>query len=120
MPWGDRTGPMGRGSMTGRAAGYCAGYNAPGFANNIILGVGRGFGRGRGFRRGLVFQRGQFEPVHAPVQQSYGYPAQQVKLTKEQQTAILEAEKKDMEAEVSEMHEEIKQLTQKIQELKKK
>jgi len=32
--------------MTGRAAGYCAGYNAPGFVN---AGRGSGFGRGRGF-----------------------------------------------------------------------
>jgi len=46
MPGGDRTGPMGMGPMTGRGAGYCAGYGAPGYANP---GPGRGFGRGRGF-----------------------------------------------------------------------
>jgi len=44
MPGGDRTGPMGLGPMTGRAAGICAGYPTPGFANPIP-----GFGRGRGF-----------------------------------------------------------------------
>jgi len=33
MPRGDRTGPAGMGPMTGRAAGYCAGYNVPGFIN---------------------------------------------------------------------------------------
>ncbi len=33
MPRGDRTGPMGMGPMTGRAAGYCAGYNVPGYLN---------------------------------------------------------------------------------------
>lgn len=33
MPGGDGTGPMGFGPMTGRAAGYCAGYPTPGFAN---------------------------------------------------------------------------------------
>ena len=33
MPRGDGTGPAGMGPMTGRAAGYCAGFNAPGFAN---------------------------------------------------------------------------------------
>jgi uncharacterized protein DUF5320 len=32
MPGGDGTGPMGMGPMTGRAAGYCAGNGAPGFA----------------------------------------------------------------------------------------
>lgn len=36
MPWGDRTGPMGLGPMTGRAAGFCAGYTVPGYANPIV------------------------------------------------------------------------------------
>jgi hypothetical protein len=38
---------MGMGPMTGRRAGYCAGYDAPGWANP---GPGRGFGLG--WRRG--------------------------------------------------------------------
>jgi len=33
MPGGDGTGPGGMGPMTGRAAGYCAGYPVPGFMN---------------------------------------------------------------------------------------
>lgn len=48
MPGGDRTGPKGMGPMTGRAAGYCAGFGVPGYAN---AGRGfRGFGGGRGGR----------------------------------------------------------------------
>ena len=44
MPVGDGTGPLGLGPMTGRAAGYCAGYPVPGYANPI---PGLGFsGRG--------------------------------------------------------------------------
>ncbi|MEL7667919.1 MAG: DUF5320 domain-containing protein [Actinomycetota bacterium] len=43
MPGGDRTGPMGEGSMTGRGAGYCVG-EAPG--RGLGLGIGRGLGRG--------------------------------------------------------------------------
>jgi len=31
MPGGDRTGPMGFGSMTGRGMGYCAGFPGLGF-----------------------------------------------------------------------------------------
>ncbi|MDD5659804.1 MAG: DUF5320 domain-containing protein [Actinomycetota bacterium] len=58
MPRGDGTGPAGMGPMTGRAAGYCAGYSVPGFANPYggrFAGTGRGFfggigGRGRGYR----------------------------------------------------------------------
>ncbi|MFC1642020.1 DUF5320 domain-containing protein [Myxococcota bacterium] len=51
MPGGDRTGPAGMGSMTGRGAGFCAGYPAPGFANSTWgRGGGRGGGGGGGWR----------------------------------------------------------------------
>ena len=49
MPAGDGTGPMGMGPMTGRGAGYCGGYDAPGWANP---GYGRGLAAGRGGRGG--------------------------------------------------------------------
>ncbi len=61
MPGGDRTGPMGLGPMTGRAAGYCAGSGVPGTVNSVAgRGYGGGFGgwgRGRGGGRG---RRGWF------------------------------------------------------------
>jgi hypothetical protein len=57
MPWGDGTGPEGEGPMTGRAMGYCAGFNMPGHANRGWAGRGRMRGAGapggrggRGFR----------------------------------------------------------------------
>jgi hypothetical protein len=57
MPRGDGTGPMGAGPMTGRGAGYCAGYGMPGYAGGAPwcgygYGYGRGLGRGRGFGGG--------------------------------------------------------------------
>jgi len=81
MPLGDGTGPAGMGPMTGRAAGFCAGYPVPGYMNPAVGGAGfygggvpavgpygagygmpyggwgnpwlrRGFGFGRGFARG--------------------------------------------------------------------
>lgn len=68
MPRGDNTGPMGQGPMTGRAAGFCAGYNVPGYVNTAPAGrggFGHGFGRGagRGFGRaaGRGFGRGYNE-----------------------------------------------------------
>jgi hypothetical protein len=62
MPGGDGTGPGGMGPMTGRAAGFCAGYGVPGYANPI---AGRGYrGWGRGFGRGFGWGRG-----------AYGWPA---------------------------------------------
>ena len=74
MPRGDGTGPMGMGPMTGRGAGYCAGFGIPGFMNPTPrFGMGRGYGRGRvgggmDFARGRGYGRGfgRF---------AYGYPA---------------------------------------------
>ena len=72
MPGGDGTGPAGMGPMTGRAAGYCAGYGVPGFMNPI---PGRGYGgwgRGGGWGR-----RNWFYATGMPGWQraAYGYPA---------------------------------------------
>jgi hypothetical protein len=36
MPFGDGTGPAGLGPMTGRAAGFCAGYPVPGYMNPVM------------------------------------------------------------------------------------
>lgn len=62
MPRGDRTGPAGMGPMTGRGAGYCAGFNRPGYANPAVAGggaFGRGAGRGGGRgRRNWYYQTG--------------------------------------------------------------
>ncbi|MDD5706388.1 MAG: DUF5320 domain-containing protein [Kiritimatiellae bacterium] len=53
MPGGNGMGPMGMGPMTGRAAGFCAGYGMPGYANPMPgRGFGMGFGRGFGGRGG--------------------------------------------------------------------
>ena len=38
MPAGDGTGPQGMGSRTGRGAGFCSGFNVPGFANPMVRG----------------------------------------------------------------------------------
>jgi len=53
MPRGDGTGPRGMGRMTGRGAGFCAGYDVPGVAQQMPgRGFGMGFGGGRGFAGG--------------------------------------------------------------------
>lgn len=46
MTKGDRTGPMGTGAMSGRAAGFCAGFKMPGFAHPMNPG-GAGMRAGR-------------------------------------------------------------------------
>lgn len=55
MPGGDGTGPNGMGPKTGRAAGYCAGYDMPGYASTnpgrrFFNSGGGFFGGGRGRR----------------------------------------------------------------------
>jgi hypothetical protein len=40
MPRGNGTGPMGMGPMTGRKAGFCAGYSMPGYQNAAGFGGG--------------------------------------------------------------------------------
>ncbi|MDA8123648.1 MAG: DUF5320 domain-containing protein [Deltaproteobacteria bacterium] len=59
MPGGDRTGPVGRGPMTGRGAGFCAGYGVPGFSNPGCGMGNAGFGgRGGRGRRNRFFATG--------------------------------------------------------------
>ena len=58
MPGGDGTGPGGMGPMSGRAAGYCAGYPVPGYMNPTG-GRGMGWGRGMGRGRGMGWGRGR-------------------------------------------------------------
>jgi hypothetical protein len=72
MPGGDRTGPAGMGPMTGRAAGFCAGYPVPGYMNPV---GGRGYrGWGRGGGRG---HRNWFYATGLPgwARAGYGWPA---------------------------------------------
>jgi len=85
MPFGNGTGPSGLGPMTGRAAGFSAGYPAPGYMNPVMgragfygagtpafascgvpyggwinPWVGRGFGGGLGRGRSRGRGRGRF------------------------------------------------------------
>lgn len=76
MPRGDSTGRNGNGPMTGRAMGYCAGYDMPGYMNGGGFGFGqrRFYGRGRGLGLGLGYGRG-FRPARyaniAPIYDRY-------------------------------------------------
>jgi hypothetical protein len=122
MPRGDRTGPWGAGPMTGRAAGYCAGYAVPGYMN-----PGRGYGRGwgRGFRRGWGrgFGRGWYAyPPPAIVQPAYPqtYPPVAQPQTPEQEVTALENYHKDLVAEKADLEKEMSDIKARIEELKAK
>ena len=126
MPRGDRTGPAGAGPMTGRAAGYCAGYSVPGYSNPVGgygrrwgRGYGRGFGRGwgRGFGRGWYAY-----PPPAIVQPAYPqvYPPAAQPQTQEQEVAALENYHKDLMAEKADLEQEMGGVKARIEELKAK
>ena len=73
MPRGDGTGPMGRGAMSGRATGYCAGFGLPGYANPAPgRGPGMGFGCGRGFGGGGRGWRHMFYATGLPEWMRFG------------------------------------------------
>jgi len=75
MPGGDGTGPAGMGPMTGRAAGFCAGYPMPGYINSV---GGRGYGGwGRGFRGGGWGRRNWYYATGLPgwARAAQGMPA---------------------------------------------
>ena len=125
MPGGDRTGPRGLGSRTGRGLGYCAGYDTPGYTKGPGMGLGRGWGRGWGvgYGRGFGYWRGRGwgyrAPVYAPV-----YPAYTSEfipqVTPENQLNNLKMEKEYLESQVDEIHRAITDISKRIEELEKK
>jgi len=116
MPGGDGTGPMGQGSMTGRGAGYCVGYNVPGcynvpgYMNNMPAGLGRGRGRGFAFRRNV-------RPIR-PMYHGFYYPTADYPLSKEQEADVLENEIKILEREHELLKDEMENLARRLNELK--
>ena len=121
MPRGDKTGPCGAGPMTGRGAGYCAGYNVPGFMNPTGgYGQGRGRRRGRGWGRG--FGRGRYA-IPPPVVGQPVYP-QAIPVAQpqspEQEVAALENYQKTLEAEKVDLEQEMGGVKARIEELKAK
>ncbi len=120
MPGGNGTGPMGMGPMTGRAAGYCAGYDRPGYANPVPgrgFGRGAGFGFGRGFGGGGRGWRNQFYATGLTGWQraggAWGYPAAAVPPvapTREQELAALKSQTEYAETELEQMRTRIAEL----------
>ena len=113
MPGGDRTGPEGRGPMTGRRLGYCTGYQIPGY-ENPRYGLGRGFGRGlgRGFGRGYWGRGRRFW---------YGnrYPDFYDNPDPYPQNISKEEEKTYLEDAIKNFEEEIKLIRKRIEEISK-
>ena len=117
MPYGDGTGPWGQGPMTGGRAGFCAGYDRPGYATPIGgrgFGRGRGMGRGRGFGRGLGrgYGRGfgSYGPAYAPPDPYVGTVPVYREPSPDEEKAYLENLVKDLEAELEDVKARMKEL----------
>ncbi len=111
MPGGDRTGPLGRGPMSGRALGYCGGYNTPGYANpRFGRGFGRAFrGRGRGF-----WLRGYNDPYQFDrPYRAYPQP------TRDEEKAYLEDMIKSLEEEMKLIKDRLHELSKEKKEVTK-
>ena len=108
MPGGDRTGPFGSGSMSGRGAGFCTGYSMPGYANQA---GGRGFlgrcrsgfnGRSRG-QRNIYWATGLPGPLRFNT-------ALQPKITKDQEIEFLKNQAKYMQEDIDNVNKRIEEL----------
>jgi len=119
MPGGDRTGPMGMGPMTGRAAGYCAGYSVPGYMNPIYgrggfgygRGWGRGSGRGRGWGRGFGFRGAAYAYGNPYYGDPYlAAPYYGPEPNPQQEAQMLKEQAKTMQEEISAINDRIKEL----------
>ncbi|OPY83883.1 MAG: hypothetical protein A4E71_02860 [Smithella sp. PtaU1.Bin162] len=108
MPRGNGTGPMGMGPMTGRAAGFCAGFNVPGYQNNAPgQFYGRGFRRGDGFGR-----RNRFYATGVPGKAWFGgYNAQPA--TPETEKIALQKQAEYLQAEIDAIKKRLDELTTK-------
>jgi len=109
MPRGDGTGPMGFGPMTGRRAGYCAGYPVPGFANPMVRG---GLGCGYGFAGGGRGWRNMFYATGLPGWLRFGWPGY-APLSPEDEAAALKAQAEALQKQVDAINKRISELEQK-------
>jgi len=99
MPFGDRTGPEGKGPMTGRRAGDCSGDDS----GNRIVAQGWGFGRGRGAGRGFGRGGGGWG-------RGRGFFAPPVTISPEQEVNELEAQAQSLQGTLQHIKDRLEKL----------
>ncbi|MFX1454113.1 MAG: DUF5320 domain-containing protein [Promethearchaeota archaeon] len=118
MPSGDRTGPRGLGSMTGRSLGYCAGYDTPGYTRGPGMGGAWRRGRGGGFSRGMGYGRHWQWDYRIPSYTFYRTPILP-KITPEDQLDMFKQQKEFLESEMNNIKSAVEEISKKIIELEK-
>ncbi|MHA2387782.1 MAG: DUF5320 domain-containing protein [Candidatus Hodarchaeales archaeon] len=115
MPRGNKTGPWGQGSRTGRSLGFCSDYSSPGYTKGYGRGRGGGFGRGQGWRGGGWSQGGglgrghYFYPMKWPT--SAYSPVTQI--NPEDEVQFLEDSLKGLENEMEAIKKRLEELSKK-------
>ncbi len=104
MPGGDGSGPLGFGPMTGRGAGYCAGFNGSGYA----MGRGYGFGFRRFNRSGFPCRFSFYSPAYAPeaYPAAVAYPAADEEESLKAEANYLESQLKQIKKRLEALREE--------------
>lgn len=113
MPAGDGTGPVGLGPMTGRQAGYCAGYSLPGYMSPMPgrgRGMGHGWGRGRGGGRGRGWGYSYYPMGAVGVPPVYGAAPHYAPLSAAQEAQALKAQAEHFEGALGEIRKRIVEL----------
>jgi len=94
--------------MTGRAAGYCAGYPVPGFLNPAVRGgLGIGFGGGGRGWRNMYYATG------LPGWLRFGWPGYAAPVTPQDEAAALKAQADLLQKQLEAITKRIAELEQK-------
>ena len=113
MPAGDGTGPLGLGGMTGRGAGYCAGFSVPGYMNPTPgrgWGMGRGWGWGRGWGRGRGWRHGYYAMGVPGALPAYGVAPYYAGPAPEHETQALRTQAEHLEGALAEIRKRLAEL----------
>jgi hypothetical protein len=99
--------------MTGRGAGYCAGYQVPGYMNptpGYGFGMGFGRGRGRGFRRGGFWGR-QNRPIVPFAAGPYPYNTTYAQPSLQEERAFLENQMNALQDQLDSIQQRLNEIT---------
>ncbi len=112
MPFGDGTGPMGEGPMTGRAMGRCAGRARAAYHAGYGRGHRRGFGYGNGGAHGRGFGGGYGRAYGRGYGWRYGAALDPWTWTSEQEMDALRQQADYFEAQARELRQRMDSLEQ--------
>jgi len=98
--------------MTGRGAGYCAGYPVPGFMNSAVPRMGMGWGFRRGWGAAGYAPYGAAAPIAPPAFSPGVQPGFRYGMTEEQEVVVLKNQ-------AQMLGQQLEQINKRLEELEK-